>query len=102
MFEIGKRYAEYGSDWKQFEIISRKGNSITYVKIQHTGQYNEKSGEPKNINKSEFKEIWILENKEPKKVRVKILESDGKFTSVESRDLKIDDEIIVSQRSGNE
>ena len=61
-----------------------------------------KSGEPKNINKSEFKEIWILENKEPKKVRVKILESDGKFTSVESRDLKIDDEIIVSQRSGNE
>ncbi len=61
-----------------------------------------KSGESKNINKSEFKEIWILENKEPKKVRVKILESDGKFTSVESRDLKIDDEIIVSQRSGNE
>lgn len=61
-----------------------------------------KSGEPKNINKSEFKEVWILENKEPKKVRVKILESDGKFTSVESRDLKIDDEIIVSQRSGNE
>ena len=61
-----------------------------------------KSGEPKNINKSEFKEVWILENKEPKKVRVKILESDGKFTSVESHDLKIDDEIIVSQRSGNE
>ena len=61
-----------------------------------------KSGESKNINKSEFKEVWILENKEPKKVRVKILESDGKFTSVESRDLKIDDEIIVSQRSGNE
>lgn len=61
-----------------------------------------KPGEPKNINKSEFKEVWILENKEPKKVRVKILESDGKFTSVESRDLKIDDEIIVSQRSGNE
>ena len=41
MFEVGKRYAEYGSDWKQFEIISRKGNSITYVKIQHTEQYNE-------------------------------------------------------------
>ena len=61
-----------------------------------------KSGESKNINKSEFKEVWILENKEPKKVRVKILESDGKFTSVESHDLKIDDEIIVSQRSGNE
>lgn len=61
-----------------------------------------KPGEPKNINKSEFKEVWILENKEPKKLRVKILESDGKFTSVESSDLKIDDEIIVSQRSGNE
>lgn len=61
-----------------------------------------KPGETKNINKSEFKEIWILENNQAKKLRVKILESDGKFTSVESRDLKIDDEVIISQRSGNE
>ena len=61
MFEIGKRYAEYGSDWKQFEIISRKGNSITYVKIQHTGQYNEKSGEPKKAKVKQWQkgEVFI-------------------------------------------
>ena len=47
MFEVGKRYAIDGSDWKQYEIISRQGNSITYVKIQHTERHNEKRGEPK-------------------------------------------------------
>lgn len=61
-----------------------------------------KPGESKNMNKNDFREIWILENNIPKKLRVKTLESDGKFTSVESIDLKIDDEIIVSQRSGDE
>ena len=61
MFEIGKRYAEYGSDWKQFEINSRKGNSITYVKIQHTEQYNEKSGEPKKAKVKQWQkgEVFI-------------------------------------------
>ena len=29
MFEIGNRYAEDGSDWKQYEIISRQGDTIT-------------------------------------------------------------------------
>ena len=47
MFEIGNRYAEDGSDWKQYEIISRQGNSITYVQILHTERYNEKKSETK-------------------------------------------------------
>ena len=53
-------------------------------------------GKPKNI-----KTIWILNNGEPKKVRVKTLDSDGKFTAIESKDLKINDEIIISQSSSN-
>ena len=47
MFEVGKRYAIDGSDWFQFEIVKRQGNSITYVKILHTEQYNEKRSEQK-------------------------------------------------------
>ena len=61
MFEIGKRYAEYGSDWKQYEIISKQGDNIVYVKIQHTEQYNEKKSEPKKakIKQWEKGEIFI-------------------------------------------
>ena len=66
MFEIGKRYAEYGSDWKQFEIISRKGNSITYVKIQHTEQYNEKKSETKKAKVKQWQkgEVFITTSDE--------------------------------------
>ena len=61
MFEVGKRYAIDGSDWFQFEIVKRQGNSITYVKIQHTGQYNEKSGEPKKAKVKQWQkgEVFI-------------------------------------------
>ena len=61
MFEIGKRYAEYGSDWKQYEIISKQGDTIVYVKIQHTEQYNEKKGETKKtkVKKWQKGEIFI-------------------------------------------
>ena len=58
--------------------------------------------EAKDGSKKDFKTIWILENNQPKRVRVLILNSDGKFTSVESKDLKVDDEVIISQRSSDE
>lgn len=60
MFEVGKRYSIAGSDWKQFEIISRKGNSITYTKIQHTECYNEKSGEPKKAKVKQWQKGEIF------------------------------------------
>ncbi len=47
MFEVGKRYAIDGSDWLQFEVVERRGNTITYVKIQHIERYNEKMSEKK-------------------------------------------------------
>ncbi|RXK13147.1 efflux transporter periplasmic adaptor subunit [Halarcobacter mediterraneus] len=54
---------------------------------------------PKELGKATFKAVYILENNQIKRVMVKVLETDGKFTSIESKKLKVDDEIIVSQKS---
>ena len=61
MFEVGKRYAIDGSDWFQFEIVKRQGNSITYVKILHTEQYNEKRSEQKRAKIKQWQkgEVFI-------------------------------------------
>ena len=55
----------------------------------------------KELGKKEFSAIWIMENNTPKRVMVKVLDTDGKFTTIESKDLKVDDEVISSQKSGN-
>ncbi|QDF28082.1 efflux RND transporter periplasmic adaptor subunit [Halarcobacter anaerophilus] len=55
----------------------------------------------KDLTKASFKNLYILENSQPRKVRVKVLETDGKFTAIESKELKEDDEVITSQESNN-
>ena len=55
----------------------------------------------KDLVKKEFNPIWILENNKPKSIMVKVLQTDGKSTTIESNELKVDDEIIISQRSGD-
>ena len=55
----------------------------------------------KELGKREFTPIYVLENNQPKRVMVKILETDGKVTTIESNDLKVDDELIISQKSDN-
>jgi HlyD family secretion protein len=55
----------------------------------------------KDLVKASFKNLYILENSQPKKIRVKVLETDGKFTAVQSKELKEDDEVITSQESNN-
>ena len=55
----------------------------------------------KDSMKKEFSPVFILENNQPKRVMVKVLETDGKLTTVESKDLKVDDELIISQKSDN-
>ena len=55
----------------------------------------------KDLSKKEFTPIYVLENNQPKRVMVKILETDGKVTTIESNDLKVDDELIISQKSDN-
>ena len=55
----------------------------------------------KELGKREFSPIFIIENNQPKRVMVKVLDTDGKLTTVESNDLKVDDEIIISQKSEN-
>ena len=55
----------------------------------------------KDLGKKELSPIYILENNQPKRIMVKVLETDGKTTTVESNDLKVDDELIISQKSDN-
>ena len=42
-----------------------------------------------------------MENNKTKSIMVKVLETDGKSTTIESNELKPDDEVIISQRSGD-
>lgn len=53
----------------------------------------------RDLSKKELSPIFILENNQPKRVMVKVLDSDGKLTSIESEELKVDDEVILSQKS---
>lgn len=53
----------------------------------------------RDLSKKELSPIFILENNQPKRVMVKVLDTDGKLTSVESEQLKVDDEVIISQKS---
>ena len=53
----------------------------------------------KDLLKKDISPIFILENNEVKRVMVKVLDTDGKSSTVESKDLKVDDEVIISQKS---
>ena len=55
----------------------------------------------KDLNKQEFAEIYILKNKELQKVRVKVLDSDGKSSSIQSDEINLGDEVVISQKSSN-
>lgn len=55
----------------------------------------------KDLAKKEFTPVFILENNQPKRVMIKVLDTDGKSTTVESNELKVDDELIISQKSNN-
>jgi len=78
-------------------ISEEKSNNISLVQAPKLPQ----SGPAKDLVKKEFTPIWIMENKEPKKIMVKVLDTDGKFTTIESNDLKINDEVIISQKSSD-
>ena len=81
------------------EVGEKKSTGMNFVGPRPP---RENTKEAKDKTKKDFKAIWILENNQPKRVRVLVLNSDGKFTSVESKDLKVDDEVIISQRSSDE
>jgi HlyD family secretion protein len=76
----------------------QKANTMNFVQGPRRTQ-TERT--PKEMGKREFFPIFILENNQSKRVMVKVLETDGKSTTVESKDLKVDDEVIMSQKSDN-
>ncbi len=75
---------------------TKKQNGISFVGPPMRSSNNKKS---KDLDKADFKTVYILENNQPKEVTVRVLETDGKFTSVESQNLKAGDNIIISQES---
>jgi HlyD family secretion protein len=76
----------------------QKANTMNLVQGPRRPQ-GEKT--PREMGKREFSPIFILENNQAKRVMVKVLETDGKSTTVESKDLKVDYEVIMSQKSDN-
>ena len=54
-----------------------------------------------NKSKDGLTSIYLLENGSPKELKVKILDSDSKQSSILSENLKVGDEVIISQKSQN-
>lgn len=53
----------------------------------------------KEISNSPIKMVWLLENNQPKRVKVEVLESDGSLSAISSDEVNEGDEIIYSQKS---
>lgn len=86
----------------RFKPIMNIKNKKEQMKLTGSIRPKRKARESKEISKSDIKSLWVLHENKPKKVRVKVLDTDGSFSAIESRDLKINDEVIISQMSGNE
>ena len=111
------------TDWRKYSILveseyERKNEMLDYLRtiryeIRANNVYLKDEHRPKSyddiyklipykdLGKKELSPIYILENNQPKRIMVKVLETDGKTTTVESNDLKVDDELIISQKSDN-
>ncbi len=83
--------------FKPKEEVEQKTTTMSFVQPPMP----QGKGTTKDLVKKEFNPIWILENNKTKSIMVKVLETDGKSTTIESNELKPDDEVIISQRSGD-
>jgi HlyD family secretion protein len=73
-----------------------KRNTMNLVQPSKRPQGENKT---KDLSKKDMSPIFVLENNEVKRVMVKVLDTDGKSSTIESKDLKVDDEVIISQKS---
>lgn len=73
-----------------------KSNTMNLVQPPKRAQGENKA---KDLSKKDMSPIFVLENNEPKRIMVKVLDTDGKSSTVEAEDLKVDDEVIISQKS---
>ena len=73
-----------------------KRNTMNLVQPSKRPQGENKA---KDLSKKDMSPIFVLENNEVKRIMVKVLDTDGKSSTVESKDLKVDDEVIISQKS---
>jgi HlyD family secretion protein len=80
------------------QVEQQKASTMNFVQPPKRNQGDIPA---KELGKKEFVPIFVLENNQAKKVMVKVLDTDGKSTTIDTNDLKVDDEVIVSQKSEN-
>ncbi|RBQ32134.1 efflux transporter periplasmic adaptor subunit [Arcobacter sp. FW59] len=71
------------------------------VKLAGPNMPNRPGPVTKDLSKQNLSPIFILENGQAKRVMVRILDTDGKSSAIESKDLNIGDLVIISQKSDN-
>jgi HlyD family secretion protein len=74
------------------------GFSITQIFMPRFPRNNQQR---RVIDADGLRSIYVLENDQPKEVKVKLGESDGKKTLILEGDVKDGDKLVVSQRTGN-
>ncbi|XPV68013.1 MAG: efflux RND transporter periplasmic adaptor subunit [Halarcobacter sp.] len=80
----------------RFKPTNKSNGKVNFVGPPKRDMAEKKS---KSLESENIRTIYLLENKQLKKIDVKVLDTDGKYSSVESKNLKVGDEIVVSQKS---
>ncbi len=87
----------------RFKPKNNEAKNKSMKDVMSGPKFPRRTSNSKEINKSsDMKTIYVLEDATPKKISVKVIDSDGKFTAIKTDKLNLDDEVIVSQSSINE
>ena len=74
-------------------------NLVQGSKRPQSSKRTQGENKAKDLSRKDMSPIFVLKNNEAKRIMVKVLDTDGKSSTVESKDLKVDDEVIISQKS---
>lgn len=55
----------------------------------------------KSTEKRDFMSLYVLENGVLREAKIKVIDTDGKSSAIESKDVKEGDTVVISQRSAN-
>lgn len=85
----------------RFKPKAQLEQKSTSVNLVGPNMGNRAKNTTKDLTKQQLAEIYVLKDGSPQKVMVKVLDSDGKSSSIESNDLDLASEVIISQKSIN-
>lgn len=83
----------------RFNPVANKDNKKQSVNLLRAKRRTKKDKNFKELDVLSYKSLYILKNNQVKKVEVKVLQTDGKFTSIQSQIIKEGDNVITSQKS---